>query len=158
MPNHTLLLGLGNPLLGDDGVGWKVVEKVKGYAPDHTEFDFLSVGGLALMERLIGYDRAILVDSIQTGSPVGTVVCLPLEDLPNPSAGHTTSAHDTSLQTALKLGASLGVKLPPTVFVIGIQAQKVYDFSEELTPPVAGAIPEAVQLILNILHSKEAQP
>jgi hydrogenase maturation protease len=153
----TLIIGLGNPLLGDDSVGWRVAElvqkRLENKYPD-VEVDCLAVGGLSLMERLVGSDRAILIDSLTTGqSPVGTLLRLELEDLPNLTAEHMTNAHDTSLQTALKLGRSLGVKLPEKVMVVGIEAKRVYDFSEALTPAVTEAIPRAVELVFELLSS-----
>jgi hydrogenase maturation protease len=104
------------------------------------------------MERLVGYDRAVLIDAITTGKqPTGSVSLYKLEDLPDLSAGHTGSAHDTSLQNALKLGQSMGVQLPTEVVVVGIEAQSVYEFSEVLSPPVAAAIPQAVQMVMELL-------
>lgn len=154
---NTILLGLGNPILGDDGVGWKVIEQFRQDVDNRKhqppwimkpDSDCLSEGGLNLMERLIGYERAIIVDAIQTGqNPPGTVLRFSLEELPERSSGHTASAHDTNLQTALEAGRSLGAVLPQEVIIIGIEAEKVYDFSEELTPPVAAAIPKAVQMV-----------
>jgi hydrogenase maturation protease len=148
--SKTIIIGLGNPLLGDDSVGWRVAEQVRKLC--EVEVDCLSVGGLSLMERLVGYDRAILIDAITTGKqPTGSVSLYKLEDLPNLSAGHTGSTHDTSLQNALKLGQSMGVQLPTEVVVVGIEAQSVYEFSEVLSPPVAAAIPQAVQMVMELL-------
>jgi len=148
--SKTIIIGLGNPLLGDDGVGWRAAEQVRKLC--EVEVDCLSVGGLSLMERLVGYDRAILIDAITTGKqPTGSVSLYKLEDLPNLSAGHTGSTHDTSLQNALKLGQSMGVQLPTEVVVVGIEAQSVYEFSEVLSPPVAAAIPQAVQMVMELL-------
>jgi hydrogenase maturation protease len=148
--SKTIIIGLGNPLLGDDGVGWRVTELVRKLCD--VEVDRLSVGGLSLMERLVGYDRAILIDAITTGKqPPGSVSLYKLEDLPDLSAGHTGSAHDTSLQNALKLGQSMSVQLPTEVVVVGIEAQSVYEFSEVLSPPVAAAIPQAVQMVMELL-------
>jgi hydrogenase maturation protease len=146
----TLILGLGNPLLSDDGVGWRVAEQVRALVTrPETEVDTLAGGGLSLMERLVGYDRAIIVDALTTGkAPVGTVSCFDLEQLADPVAGHLSSAHETSLKTALKLGASLGLSLPARVMVVAIEAQQVYDFSEELSPAVAAAVPEAVRCVV----------
>ena len=148
----TLILGLGNPLLGDDGVGWKVADQVRQrVASPDTEVDCLAGGGLSLMERLVGYDRAIIVDALTTHhGPVGTVTCFDLEQVPDPVAGHLSSAHETSLKTALRLGASLGMTLPTRVKVVAIEAQQVYDFSEELSPAVAAAVPEAVRQIVDL--------
>lgn len=163
-----LVLGLGNPLLGDDGVGWRVAETLQQqlcaaelnapsaisdtqYAirdtPSAIEIDFSCSGGLALMERLVGYERVLLIDAMQLdGEPVGSVRQLRLEDLPDPSAGHSASAHDTTLLNALAVGRALKVQLPAQVDVIAIQAECVYDFSETLSPPVEAAIPYAVSL------------
>jgi hydrogenase maturation protease len=151
----TLILGLGNPLRGDDGVGWRVAEQVRleveRVDTPPIEVDCLDQGGLSLMERLIGYDRVVLIDAMTTGQQMpGTVSCFPLEELPDPAAGHLTSAHDTTLQTALKLGRSMDARLPKTVTVVAVEAQRVYDFMEELSPAVAAAVPHAVQAVLHI--------
>ena len=154
----TLVVGLGNPILGDDGIGWRVAEAVRSLEP-HVEVDCLALGGLSLMERLVGYERVIIVDSIQTrDGRNGQVYSFALEDLPDLSAGHTTAAHDTSLQTALKMGRAMGAKLPDEVYVVGVEAERVYDFSEELTPQVAAAIPEATQAVVELLNSRESTP
>jgi hydrogenase maturation protease len=61
------------------------------------------------------------------------------------------AAHDTSLQDALKMGRSLGAHLPEQIRVVTIEAEKVYDFSESLSEPVAKAIPEAITIIEQLL-------
>ena len=111
-PATTLLIGLGNPILGDDGLGWRVVEAVQSQITDPAvAVRRFSLGGLSLMEQMIGYQRVILVDSIQTSSgSCGEVMWFPLAALPNPSTGHSTAAHDTSLQTALEVGSDLVVQ------------------------------------------------
>jgi hydrogenase maturation protease len=169
----TLVIGLGNPILGDDGVGWKIAETVKerletdvryrlAVRPSGTksvhylypvEVDCLSLGGLSLMERLLGYERAIIIDSMETGQgPVGSVQTFPLASLSDPMSGHSASAHDTSLITALKTAESLGADIPKCVDIVAVEAQNVYDFSEELSPPVAAAVPEAVQAVLDLIQ------
>ena len=174
-PRLTLILGLGNPILGDDGVGWRVVEEVqKQYAlardgiyhnaissegwdcfraaalrndiGSAVEFDYASLGGLALMERLVGYDRAILVDAIQTADGVpGTIYRLTLDDLPTLNAD---SAHDASLKAALALGRRLEAILPQDVVIFGIEAVNVLDFNESLSPQVAASVGRAAELVL----------
>jgi len=154
----TIILGLGNPLLSDDGVGWRVAEQVQARIADpNIEIDFHSGGGLSLMERLIGYERAIIVDALNTGrQPQGTVSSFRLEDLPNDAQSHLASAHETTLQTALQVGRTMGAALPHDILIIAIEAQNVYDFSEELSPAVASAVPPAVELVIRHL-TKEGQ-
>jgi hydrogenase maturation protease len=166
----TIVIGLGNPILGDDGVGWKVAEEVKKQldAPSppaplplgegcrwrgegEVDVELLSLGGISLMEQLIGYERAIIIDALASDQPHGTVIVSKLSDLSDDSALHTTSAHDTSLQNALKLGKAMGARLPDKVIVVGIATDHVYDFSEELSTPVADVIPKVTKIVIELL-------
>lgn len=149
----TIVVGLGNPILGDDGVGWRVAEEVR-YKIDprmKVDVDCLSLGGISLMEHLIGYERVILIDAFISDEEPGSISVSKLSELPNYSAFHITSVHDTSLQNAIKLGKSLGVKLPDDVTVVGISAKYVYDFSEELSKPVSDSVKKATEIVINML-------
>ncbi len=148
-----LVVGLGNPILGDDGVGWKVAEQLRDQVDmGQVDIEFLAVGGLRLMEFMIGYEQAIIIDALTSWTqPAGQVTMCPLELMPDLSAGHTSSAHDTSLQTALSMGRNMGFNLPAEVMVVGIEAQQVYDFSEELSEPVTAAVPDAVQRVVELI-------
>lgn len=152
LPPKTLVIGLGNPILGDDGVGWRVAENVQRWIEGSgVDVDCFALGGLSLMERMIGYDRAIVIDAVATGQTPGAVSCIQLDELPEFSSVHTTSAHDTSLQNALRVGRKMGAHLPETVMVVGVEAERLYDFSEDLPPAVAAAVPRAVQMVLDLL-------
>ncbi len=154
----TLVVGLGNPLLGDDGFGWRAAEQVEQqtrHFQSRVEVDYLAVGGLGLMERLIGYEHAILIDTIDTGQrPSGSIRCLRLNDLPDLAAGHLSSAHDTTLLTAFGVGRALGAALPDDVVIVAVEASVTFDFSEALTPPVAAVLPEVVRLVLGLVTER----
>jgi hydrogenase maturation protease len=154
--SRMLVVGLGNPILGDDGVGWRVAEEVKKQLPPDppVDVDCLSLGGVSLMEHLIGYGRAILIDAFALEEPIGSILILKLSDLPNYSAFHTASAHDISLQTAIEMGKSMGAQLPDDVTVVGIATKRVSDFSKALSPPVAEAVPQAAKFVLDLLGEK----
>jgi len=158
----TLIIGLGNPILGDDAAGWNVIEQLLRQAPGGgypgVEVDCLCLGGLALMERILGYSRVILVDAVQTGNPPGAVHNWRLEEMPNPAGRHLFSAHDTQLQTALQMAESCGAQIPTEIIVIGIEAQPVYEFSEVLSLEVSNAIPQAVALVLQLIQPLETSP
>jgi hydrogenase maturation protease len=150
----TLVVGLGNPILGDDGVGWQIASELQNVdtIPSDVTIECMAIGGISLMESLIGFDRAIIIDSIVTHqAPIGSVKFFKLGDLPNPSLGHMSSAHDTSLQDALQIGHALDAYLPNDITVVTVESQKVYYFSESLTPPVAEAVPEAINIIKQLL-------
>ncbi|MDX1613041.1 MAG: hydrogenase maturation protease [Candidatus Promineifilaceae bacterium] len=150
-----LIVGLGNPILGDDGIGWHVADAVRERV-EGIEIECLALGGLSLMERLVGYQRVIVIDAIQTkDGQIGDVYRLPLEALPDLSAGHTTAVHDTSLQTALRLGRAMGAELPDEITIVAVEARRVYDFSEELTPEVEAAIPAATEAVLDALKMSQ---
>ena len=167
---QTLVVGLGNPLLGDDGVGWRVAERLQASLaarqpaltgamdPLSVEVDCLALGGLSLMERLIGYHRAIIIDVIATHkNPPGTVTCISLEDLPGLPAGHTGSAHDTSLTTAIEVGRLMGAELPGEIMLVAVEAETCYDVSDKLTPLVEAAVPVAEQAVWRILQARSCQ-
>ncbi len=146
----TLVLGLGNPILGDDAVGLEVAEEVQQRLAGgcDIEVDTDCRGGLHLMERLVGYERAVLVDAICTGRhPPGTVLVLAADDMPTQ---HTASAHDVNLPTALRLATHMGLKMPE-ITIVAVEAANVLDFGEQLTPAVAAAVPAAVEAVLQSL-------
>ena len=154
----TLIIGLGNPILGDDGVGLVVAREVEtclDTSVQNVEVDYLTLGGLSLMERMVGYKRVILIDSLNTGQhPQGSVINFSLEDLVDLTYGHSATAHDVTLKTALIMGRKLGANLPADkdVHVVAIEAQHVYDFKEELSPEIAAAKPTAIQQVLDLIH------
>jgi hydrogenase maturation protease len=150
----TLVVGLGNPILGDDGIGWKIAQELQQIKviPSDVTIECLAIGGISLMEALIDFDRAILIDAIVTGQiPVGSVNLYTLDNLPNLTSGHMSSAHDTSLVDALQMGRSLGAHLPEDISVVTVESQKVYVFSENMTPAVAAAVPQALKIIQDLL-------
>lgn len=155
----TIIIGLGNPIRGDDSVGWRVAEQVRqhiqqsGASNPELEVDCLALGGISLMERMVGYDRAILIDAVTTRQkPVGSVFCFSIDDLPDLTADHMTAVHDASLPTALQLGKAMGAHLPLTIDIVGIETISDYDFSEELSAPVAQAVPHAVLKVLELMN------
>jgi hydrogenase maturation protease len=153
---RVLVVGLGNPNLGDDGVGWWVAEEVRGrLTPDQpVDVVCLSLGGVSLMEHLIGYERAVLIDAFALEEPIGSILMLKLSDLPNYSAFHTTSGHDTPLLVAIELGKSMGAQLPDDVMVVGVATKHVSVFSKALSPPIEKAVSQAAGFVMDLLGEK----
>jgi hydrogenase maturation protease len=148
MNASTLVVGLGNPILGDDGVGWRVAESVRANLNDpDVEVLCLSLGGLALMENLAGYRRVIIVDAMSSGAPTGTLHFLSLQELDELAAQHTACVHDLSLAAALALGRELGVNLPEEIRVVGVEAAAEFDFGEMLSADIAAAVPGAARAV-----------
>lgn len=149
----SIVVGLGNSILCDDGVGVAVVRELRGKNWEGKKIDFAegNVGGLRLMETLVGYDDAILVDAMVTGtSPPGTIVCGDWGDLPG--VRHTWSSHDTRLSVALELGVAVGMKLPSRIRVWGIEVKDVDTFGEMMTPKVRNAVSVVIEEIIHYLR------
>jgi hydrogenase maturation protease len=166
-PPRVIVVGLGNPILGDDGVGWRVAdelvarlenERAAGRPFPGVDVERLGVGGLRLMELLSGNDAAILVDAAEfPDRPAGEVRVSPLDELPDHGGGHLDNAHDATLVTALALGRRLGAELPARIDAVTVQATATDTFGEELSPPVEAAIPAAVEAVLRLLREIAGQ-
>jgi hydrogenase maturation protease len=150
----TLVIGLGNPLVSDDSVGLRVVAELKGILADRENVEVTEDywGGLRLMERMIGYDRALIVDATYTGASPGTIHHLSTDSI---ATQKSASAHDVNLPTALAFGRRAGAHLPADedVRLIGIEAEDLINFNDQCTPAVAAAIPRAVQEVVQLLDS-----
>ncbi len=143
----TLVLGLGNPLLGDDAVGLRVAQQLRERLAARTDVDVREeeAGGLRLMEAMTGYERAVVVDAAVTGGVPGTVRCVGPEELPTQ---RTAIAHGIDLPRALELGRRLGLPMPSSVRVVAIEAESVLEFRSDMTPAVAAALEPAVEAVL----------
>ncbi len=158
---RTIVVGLGNPVLGDDGVGWRVADAVEkaleearagGKPLPPVQVERLGVGGLRLMEFLTGFDEAVLVDAAEfPGRPAGEVRSCLLEELDSRNAGHLDSAHDVSLATAIEMGRKLGARLPASIRIVTVQIVRSDEFGETLSAPVAAAVQDAATEILRLL-------
>jgi len=147
----TLILGIGNPILKDDGVGPRIIEELRQHIADpDVTLQETSLSGVNLMEMLIGFDRVIIIDAIQTGGKPGQVYQLSTQDFGVPQ-GDTFSEHNMSLFQSIELGRKLALHMPSNVMIIAIEAKDVTDFGEGLTPTVEKAVPTVIKQVLEEL-------
>jgi len=129
------LIGLGNPIVGDDGIGIKVVDFIQETMnlPSNVEvIGDVSVGGIGLVELFKGYDKVILVDSIQTKKyKKGTVIQLKPEDFT--SALHVSDFHNMDFFTALEFCRKVHDDIPEDIIILGIEIITVMEFDDELS-------------------------
>ena len=136
----TLVIGIGNPLLGDDGVGNYVAKLVEKGLPHGLGVDVkeISASGIELVEEMMGYDTAIVVDAVATNGRVGTIRRLKPEQL-NETI-HFTTPHRINFASAYEFGKLFASKsMPKKVILYGIEIKPKTDFSERLSPDVAEA-------------------
>lgn len=145
----TLIMGMGNAIITDDGIGIKVAERLKEELKGYQNITVTgtSLSGLSLLDLVAGYERVIVVDSVQTqGGKPGAIYRMIPSDLD--IARNSTTLHDVGLLTALELGQRLDMDMPCEVIIFSIETEDVVTFSEECTPEVEKAIPVVVGLIL----------
>lgn len=149
---RTVVIGVGNTTLRDDGVGVLVAREIARRLDGREDAEVidLGAGGLRLMEAMAGYDRAIVLDALMTGVVApGTTVELQLGDLV--AARNLGCVHDMNLPVALEWGRAVGVSLPVEIRLFGIEAADVATYGETLTPPVAAAVPELAARVLSLI-------
>lgn len=142
----TLILGIGNPIVTDDGAGLKIARQIEEGRPELEVIEACS-GALGVLDHVIGYDKLIIIDSIKTerGKP-GELYKLELEDL-KPALNLATS-HGLDIASALKLGEGLGYKMPRTVTIYAVEIKDNTRFGEECTKEVAERIPAIAEEII----------
>jgi hydrogenase maturation protease len=149
----TIVLGVGNPILQDDGVGIHVIEEMRKrkLKDSDVSFDTAFTGGLNLLDMIRGYEKVILVDAItQEQSAPGEVKRFSVNSA---TSLHSTNPHDVSLAEALSLAHNLGeTSLPKEIILIGIVVRRSYDFGEKLSAEVQRAVPTAVRMVLSELN------
>ncbi len=160
----TIILGIGNPILSDDGVGIKIAQQIKERNPDLKVVETGGVG-INLLDHVIGYDRLIIIDSIKTGDgTIGDIYKLDLDDLD--ASMDLTPSHGMNIATTLRLGHGLGYDTPAQIRIYAIEILDNTTFRESCTkeierqiPTIAGKIMREEQLCaIHTLGSPLCQP
>jgi hydrogenase maturation protease len=144
----TLILGIGNTALTDDGVGCKVAQRLQKRLRGRSSITVkeTALSGLSLLDELTGYERLIIVDAIQTkGGKPGAIYRLSPSDF---KTGRMAIIHDLGLFSTLELGRKLEMDVPCEVVIFAIEAKDMATFSEKLSPEVEKALPQAVDMVL----------
>jgi hydrogenase maturation protease len=107
----------------------------------------MAVGGIELVESLVGYDHAVIVDAIQTeGGRIGECYKLDLDESAGPDP--PGFSHQFGLLEGMELAKRLGMAIPSRLSVYVVEVADPYTISESMTPNVAAAVPTAAQKIL----------
>lgn len=153
MRNKLLVLGIGNTLLGDDGVGIYVARKIGAQYQQELSIDVAetNLGGIALLDLIAGYEEVIIVDAIITKKKrPGTIYRLSLEELGNITDVYMLHAID--LRTAIELGRTLGYQIPADIRIYAIEIRENTTFSEGLSPEIEQAVPAVIRQIVQDLQ------
>jgi hydrogenase maturation protease len=148
-----LVLGIGNTLLGDDGIGIYIARRLKEALRGREAIDVkeaTAVGGIALLDFIVGYTTVSIVDAIITkkGKP-GDLYKLAVEDLGTVIEPYMLHAID--IRTAIELGRQLGYQIPQAITLYAIEIEDNTFFKEGLSPEIEAVIPAVMQQIVNDL-------
>ncbi|RPI19122.1 MAG: hydrogenase maturation protease [Ignavibacteriae bacterium] len=151
----TIILGMGNTLISDDGIGivtLRYLEKVLSHCKEIT-FCETSWGGFRIIDLLEGFDYAVVIDSIKTGNkPTGSIYHYKPTDL-LPTL-RLTSYHDINFITALRLAESINAKVPSDIDIFAIEVEDNRSINETINPTLWNSIKECSQVIADKLFEK----
>jgi len=146
------IIGVGNMLMGDDGVGIEVIRLLSQRPlPEGVEPVDGGTGGLSLLSYIEGVDGVIFVDAVDAGLPAGTLIRLTAEELLAEQDGSLPlSLHEPAVPDLLRLAAELGIT--PRSVLFAVQAASVVP-GIGLSLPVAESLDRLLDSILNEVHS-----
>lgn len=144
---RTLVLGLGNPLRGDDGIGPRIIEGLtRRELPEGVVALDGGTGGLDLMHILAEWERAVIVDAADCGREPGQFVRFAPDQAQLLGAPDRFSFHHAGLSEVLTLADALGRSLPEMV-IFGVQPAQI-GWGEGLSPAVEAAIPALTNAVI----------
>ena len=152
----TIVIGLGNPILSDDGVGIYIARELM-HRLKVRDVDIIetSTSGLYMLDLLKGYDRAILIDAIQTiDGKAGQIY--ELEEESFRTSCHSTNPHDIDIVNALDLARKLNLPVPDDIKFYAVEVENVTTFSEKCSPEVVAAINTCTETIMKALSCDES--
>ena len=150
--NKILILGVGNILTGDDGVGVHVLERLeRGYAfSDNVELCEGGTLGLRLLGPICGSEHVVIVDSVLNGGKPGTIYRLTGEDIPK-SIRSKSSVHQLDLLETLAFADLMGRS--PTLVVVGIEPRDLSSWNIGLSPDVTARLDDILVMVLSEVES-----
>lgn len=148
----TLIIGIGNLLRSDDGVGLHVLNVLRN---EHISADISlrdCATGFDILSEIIGSEKVVIIDAIRSGGEPGTLYLFSPEELKEKPTLHTFSSHETDFLTMLEMGKQLFPdKMPEDIAIVAIEAEDILTISDRCTARVEEAIPRAVELIKSSL-------
>jgi hydrogenase maturation protease len=148
-PGQVAIVGVGNVLLSDEGVGIHAVRALREREismPCHVRIFELGTRGLEILEAVQGFGKAIIIDAVKSGAHPGSIRRWELGELLDTSARRMVNLHEIDLLAALKIGRATA-RLPDEVVIIGVEP-KILSPGLELSPEVKGKMQELIELVL----------
>ena len=143
---RAIVVGIGNPNFRDDGVGFKVIENLKGLVDTVC---FLNTD-LKVIDAILNYDIAIIVDGIKIGTEPGTII--EIDHAKSWGNVYASGTHSISIFEVIRVGYQVfPEEMPKKIKIIGVEVEDVDTLDKECSPKVKEAIPKVVSKIKEIL-------
>ena len=145
LKKKTLVIGIGNEILSDDGIGPRLVRSLSEMIDDpDVNFTTAFCGGLEIMENIRGYGKAVIIDAIHTvnGKPGDVYYFTPSDFM---ETSNLSNLHDVNFITALHLGNILELNLPSELSIVAVEITEDRVFSEKFTPALEIQYPEILK-------------
>ena len=141
---RNTVIGIGNLLRADDGVGIHVAQRLKEKRPDIEVVD-MSTTSIELLEFIRGRDNVVVIDAIKTGAEPGTVHRITPHE---PMSSSFTSSHNLNLSCILMLGWKLyREEMPKKLVILAVEAEDINSYSSKLTAKVQLVVPKLLEYI-----------
>ena len=152
---RLLVVGLGNDLLGDDGIGVSAARELSRKVSGLADVIDCNLTGIALLDILVGYDKVIIIDAIRTAKfPPGTIIEMTPEDL---RAIPGTSPHYTGLPEVIAIADRLRLDFPDEIKILAVEVAEPLTIGGKLSEPVANALNRLVQYVRVYLQCWEKE-
>ncbi|HEY4485963.1 MAG TPA: HyaD/HybD family hydrogenase maturation endopeptidase [Nitrospiria bacterium] len=150
-PRSVVILGIGNTLMQDDGIGVWVIRALAEACllPPRVRLIEGGIAGLRLLPDLISAEELLIVDAMNGSGPPGALYRLGPENLPR-GRGPLMSAHEVGIMEVLSVAELLGKR--PRTRIIGVQPKEVEAVGLELTAPLQEALPRVVEAVVEELR------
>lgn len=151
MKRPVVVLGLGNPLMGDEGIGVSLVERLANLAADYPSVDFLDAGtgGLSVLHDIEGRRKAIFIDCAFMDEEPGVIRRFTPEEVRTRKVLAHQSLHEADLIQIIEIARQLG-QAPEEIVIFGIQPQRV-ELVQGLSPTLMERTDEYLSLVLQEL-------
>ncbi len=147
----TIILGVGNELMSDEGIGVHVVRKLMNMQlPDGVEAIEGGTDGFGLLNLITEADRMIVIDTLKGGSKPGTIYKFDIEDAPSTPDMFKTSIHQIGILEVIHLSGLIG-KTPATT-VIGVEPATL-SMGMELTDDLRRKIPKVIEIVMDTVST-----
>jgi hydrogenase maturation protease len=149
MKTKCVVIGIGNPYLQDDRAGVVVVEQLeKENLPCQTEVVYTV--GFEVMDKVRGFERAIIVDACKLGNEPGSILEVTVDDIFTTHA--LVNSHAITLGTTLKTGyICFPEEMPADIRILLIEVKEIKEFTQQMSPEVEQAVVEVVERIKGLV-------